>query len=196
MRFPAVRSSHTQINWYLQMAKPRILSTSVIAESRLFRIQAIDLAFSNGVEATFESVRMGGDGVVMVAAIDEGDELVMIREYAACQDRYEIGFVKGKIDPGESPEVSAGRELKEEIGFGAKDLKKMRMISYSPAYTDLETHLYVARDLYPESAEGDEIEPLEQFRFPLSEIDHLLDHPEITDVRVLMMLLQLQKQSE
>jgi len=182
-------------NFYIpEMTKPRILSTSVIAESRLFRIQGIDLAFSNGVKATFESVHMSGDGVVMVAAINDENELVMIREYAACRDCYELGFVKGKIDPGELPETSAGRELKEEIGFAARELKKLRTITYSPAYTNLETHLFIARDLYPEQAEGDEIEPLEQCRWPIANIDGLLDHPEVTDVRVLMLLLQLQKE--
>lgn len=176
------------------MIKPRILSTSVIAQSRLFCIEAIDLSFSNGVEATFESVRMAGNGVVMVAAINDKDELVMIREYAACRDCYELGFVKGKIDPGEDPETSAGRELTEEIGFGARDLRRFRTVSYSPAYTNLETHLFIARDLFPEQAVGDEIEPLEKFYCPIAEIDTLLDHPEVTDVRVLMLLLQLQKQ--
>ncbi len=129
----------------------------------------------------------------MVAAINAQDELVLIREYAACQDRYEVGFVKGKIDPGETPEISADRELKEEIGFGARCIQKVRKISYSPAYTNLETHLYVATDLYPEQAEGDEIEPLEQMNWPVADIDSLLDHPEVSDVRVIMLLLELQK---
>ena len=176
------------------MTKPRILSTSVLAQTRLFQIQGIDLAFSNGERAIFESVRMEGDGVVMVAAINDQNELLLVREYAACQDRYELGFVKGKIDPGESPELSADRELKEEIGFGARSIRKVRQVAYSPAYTNLETHLYIATDLYPEQAEGDEIEPLEQMRWPLSDIESLLGHPEVNDVRVIMLLLELQKE--
>ena len=130
----------------------------------------------------------------MVAAINENDELVMVREYGACLDRYELGFVKGKIDPGESADFTAGRELKEEIGYGARDITHIRTVNISPAYTDFVTHLYLARSLYAESAPGDEVEPLEQVLWPLSRIEALYEHPEVNDARVLYLLTLLQKQ--
>ena len=170
------------------MPKPQVLSTSVLAESRLFRIEAMDIAFGNGKIANFECTRTKGDGVVMVAAINHKNELVMVREYAACADRYELGFVKGRIDPGETPAIAAGRELKEEIGFGARTLNEIRSVTMSPGYTNSLTHLFIARDLYTEAAEGDEIEPLEQFPWPMGRIDELQQHPEVTDARVLLLL--------
>ena len=170
------------------MNKPRILSTSTLAESRLFRIEALDLAFSNGTNATFECLRANGDGVVMVAAINDDDELLLVREYAACIDRYELGFVKGKIDPGESAATTAGRELIEEIGFGARAVTELRSVYTSPGYNDFRTTLFVARELYGAEAEGDEVEPLEQVRWPISNIDALFEHPEVNDARVLFLL--------
>jgi len=175
------------------MAKPRILSTSTLAESRLFRIEAIDLAFSNGQNATFECVRTQGAGVVMVAVVSAQQELIMVREYAACADCYELGFVKGKIDPGESPMDTAAREIQEEIGFGARDIKLLRTVTMSPAYTDWQTHLFVASMLYSATAEGDEIEPLEQVRWQLADIAALFNHPEVNDARVLALLGHIEK---
>ena len=170
------------------MTKPRILSTSILAESQLFRIETIDLGFSNGDKATFECVRTQGNGVAMVAVITAERELLMVREYAACADRYELGFVKGKIDPGESALDTASRELIEEVGYRAQKISLLRTVTMSPAYNDLITHLFIASELSPGEATGDEIEPLEQFRWPLDQIDGLFGHPEVTDARVLMLL--------
>ncbi len=175
------------------MSKPRILSTSVLAKSRLFSIEGVELGFDNGHTATFECIRNHSGGVAIVAAISKQNELILVREYATAIDSYELGFVKGKIDPGEAPEQTAGRELIEEIGFAAKNLTALRSVRMSPGYNDLVTHLFVATDLSPANAEGDEIEPLEQIRWPLKDISRLFSHPEVNDARVLLMLCWIQQ---
>ena len=151
------------------------------------------MRFSNGNTASFECLRGEGSGVVMVAAVNDHDELVMVREYAACVDSYELGFVKGKIDPGESPHETADRELKEEIGYGAHRLDQLKKVFTSPGYNDFTTYLYCATQLYPETADGDEAEPLEQILWPLKDIGALYDHPEVNDARVLFLLTLLEK---
>lgn len=175
------------------MSKPRILSTSTLARSRLFRIEALEMSFSNGNTATFECLRGEGSGVVMVAAVNENNRLIMVREYAACVDSYELGFVKGKIDPGETPLETAGRELKEEIGYGASHLEQLKRVYSSPGYNDFTTYLYCAKMLYPATAEGDEVEPLEQVLWPMEDIEALYHHPEVNDARVLFLLTLLEK---
>ena len=170
------------------MQKPRILSTSSVASSRLFKIESKEIEFSNGNIADFECIRTQGSGVVMVAAINQQQELMMVREYAAASDVYELGFVKGKIDPHEAAIDAAGRELIEEIGYGAKQVVALRSVTMSPGYTDFLTHLYCATDLYAAEAEGDEAEPLELVRWPLAEIDALLDHHQVNDARVLFLI--------
>jgi ADP-ribose diphosphatase len=174
------------------MSKPRILSTSLIAQSRLFRIEALEMGFAGGQKATFECLRNQGSGVVMVAALD-GEDMILVREYAAGLDRYELGFVKGKIDPGESPEVTAARELAEEIGYAPARLEALRSVTTSPGYSDFVTYLFVARDLRREQLEsGDEIEPLEQVRWPLARLSELYGHPEVSDARFLLLLHLIQ----
>lgn len=151
------------------------------------------MAFSNGASATFECLRAQGEGVVMVAAINQRQELVMVREYAACIDRYELGFVKGKIDPGESAETAAARELVEEVSFSAGQLESLRKVYTSPGYNDFNTTLFIASELSSAEAEGDEAEPLERVFWPLADIAGLFDHPEVNDARVLFMLSLLEK---
>ena len=89
---------------------PHILSLSTVAKSHLFEIQAVELIFSNGIDRTYERFRPFNRDSVMVIAID-GADLLLVREYAVGTEQYELGFVKGGMDTGETPEQSANREL-------------------------------------------------------------------------------------
>ena len=173
--------------------KPKVLGSQVVASSRLFSVEAVDLEFSNGQQVSFERIMGGKDGIVMVMAINTRQELILIKEYATGVDRYELGFVKGKVDPGEAPEVSAQRELKEEIGFGAERITFLREIRINPGYSNFRTFIYLAEGLFEETLQGDEIEPLEQVTWPLAEIDKLHQHEELTDVRTLYGLYLLKE---
>ena len=173
--------------------KPKILSCSVIARSRLFTIETVNLRFSNGSQVDFERLKSAGVGIVMVIAVNAAGSMIMVREYAAGTERYELGFVKGRIDPGETPAEAAVRELKEEIGFGANNLSFLRAVDSAPAYTNFVSHLFVATDLYPDKLEGDEAEPLEQVEWPLARLQQLYRHPEVNDSRVLLALMLLEK---
>lgn len=165
----------------------------MIARSRLFTLESVNLRFSNGSEVVFERLKSAAAGIVMVIAIDDADSMVMVREYAVGTERYELGFVKGRIDPGETPPQAALRELKEEIGFGAKKLSFLRAVDSAPAYTNFVSHLFVATDLYPHKLEGDEVEPPERVEWPLARLQQLYRHPQVNDSRVLLALMLLEK---
>ena len=96
---------------------PKILTAQVVAKSRLFEIQSVDLVFSNGELRTYERFKPGNQQAVMMVPID-GDDLLLIREYSVGTERYELGFPKGGVDKDEEPKDAANRELKEELGWG------------------------------------------------------------------------------
>ena len=174
--------------------KPEILHREIIGKTRLFTVEAVHLRFSNGARATFERLNSGA-GIVMVIAINDADAMVMVNEYAVGTDSYELGFVKGRIDPGETPAHAALRELSEEIGFGAHKLTELRSVHSAPGYTTSTTHIFIAEQLYPHQLPGDEIEPLEQVEWPLAKLSELLTHPRVNDARVLLALLLLDARS-
>ena len=68
---------------------PKILTAQVVAKSRLFEIQSVDLAFSNGELRTYERFKPGNQQAVMMVPID-GDDLLLIREYSVGPERYEL----------------------------------------------------------------------------------------------------------
>ena len=173
--------------------KPEILATNVVAQSRLFTVEAVALRFTNGVERTYERMRGGGYGAVMMVPIDADNNLILVREYAVGTECYELGFPKGAIDRGETPTVAANRELMEEIGFGASALTLLKTVNMAPSYFSAQMQIFLAQQLYPESREGDEPEPLEIVRWPLEKAHELLINDEIREARSICALLLAQQ---
>ncbi|EOD79008.1 ADP compounds hydrolase NudE [Grimontia indica] len=168
---------------------PEILDAKVVAKSRLFQIEALDLKFSNGEERTYERMKPSGRNAVMVVPVTENGDLLLVREYAAGSERYELGFPKGLIDPGETALEAANRELKEEIGFGAHQLFPLKEVVLAPSYFSSKMTLLLAQDLYPEKLEGDEPEPLELVRWPVAQAEELLSHVDFGEARSITALL-------
>ena len=146
-------------------------------------VEELDLEFSNGERRRYHRLRSQGHGAVVVVPMQDEDTVLLVREYAAGMHRYEIGVPKGRLDQDETVEQGADRELKEEIGFGARDISILATLSVSPAYMTAMTHVVLARDLYAERLEGDEPEPLDVVPWKLSELHALLEHAEVTDGR-------------
>ncbi len=172
--------------------KPEILNRRSAARSRIFHIEAVDLRFSNGATRTYERILGGQDSVMIVPLHDDGN-LLLIREYAAGSDAYELGFPKGVVEDGESIINAAGRELREEVGYAARDLQVLRRCSLVPGYIQHATQIVLARDLYPDKAEGDEPEPIEVVPWPLQDIDGLLECPDFSEARGIAALFLLQR---
>ncbi|MEF1254437.1 MULTISPECIES: ADP compounds hydrolase NudE [unclassified Vibrio] len=173
---------------------PEILAKNTVAQSRLFAIEALDLRFSNGETRTYERMKPSGRNAVMMVPVTAQGDILLVREYAAGTERYELGFPKGLIDAGESPQQAAVRELKEEIGFGAHKLTPLKEVVLAPSYFSSKMTLFIAEDLYSEQLEGDEPEPLEVVRWPLAQAEELLTHLDFSEARsITALLLALQR---
>ena len=164
-------------------AKPKILAQRSVAQSRLFHVEELQLRFSNGEQRTFERLASRGNGAVLVVPVRDDNHVLLIREYAAALDRYELGFPKGLIEADESPEQAANREIKEEIGYGSRQLEPLTIMSLAPGYIAHQTRVILARDLYPERLPGDEPEPLEVVPWALDQLSELLQRDDFTEAR-------------
>ncbi|EKO3686080.1 ADP compounds hydrolase NudE [Vibrio metschnikovii] len=168
---------------------PEILAQRAVAQSKLFTIEALDLRFSNGEQRTYERMKPSGRHAVMMVPITAQGDLLLVREYAAGTERYELGFPKGLIDAGESAEQAAVRELKEEIGMGADRLIPLKEVVLAPSYFSSRMTLFIAQDLYSDQLIGDEPEPLEVIRWPLAQAEELLTHLDFCEARSITALL-------
>jgi ADP-ribose diphosphatase len=172
--------------------KPEILDKKVIAKTKVFCVEELSLKFSNGEKRIYERLVAGKNGAVMVLAVNDNDELLLIKEYSAGTDDYQLAFPKGLIETNEAVSDAANRELKEEVGFGAKQLIELKSISLAPGYLSHKMNLVLAKDLYEEKLEGDEPEPLEVVPWPIHQMDQLLERSDFTEARSIAALFILE----
>lgn len=168
--------------------KPEILKRRLVAESRLFRAEELQLRFSNGAERTYEKLCSRGRGAVLMIPMVDERTVLMVREYAGGLEDYHLSLPKGAMDKGETPEQAANRELKEEVGYGAGSIQPLKQIYLSPAYMEHRIHLLLMRDLYPETLEGDEPEPLEVVPCNIDKLLDLVMREEVCEGRTIAAL--------
>jgi len=171
---------------------PQIHNRSTVAKSRFFRIEQVDLEFSNGEKREFERMAGAGRGAVMILPLKDRNTMLLIREYAAGTHSYQLGFPKGLIDPGEDAKQAANRELQEEAGYIASTLTHLHQVAMAPTFFDATMDLIIAEGLSPSVLPGDEPEPLEVIEWPVSEINALLARSDFTEARCIAGLLLLQ----
>lgn len=174
-------------------ALPHIHHREIVAQSRLFKVERLDLEFSNGATRQFERMAGTSRGAVMIVPMLDDDTMLLVREYAAGNHSYQLGFPKGLIDPGENAVQAANRELQEEVGFGADTLHEIHKVNMAPNFFNSEMRIVVARNLYPQQLEGDEPEPLEVVRWKMSDAASLLARDDFIEARCIAALFLAQQ---
>jgi ADP-ribose pyrophosphatase len=138
---------------------------------KIFTVHRDRFRYDDGDEAEREIARHPG-AVGMVA--HDGERLYLVRQpRETVGDPALLEIPAGKLD-GEDPLETAKRELAEEIGKGAREWKFLTRFYSTPGFADEEVHIYLATDLYDESAEAEENERIEIVTVPLGEIDETI----------------------
>ena len=140
---------------------------------KIARVHVDRFRYDDGTEKDREVIRHPG-AVVIVP--HDGEHL-----YLVTQPREAVGepalleLPAGKLDvEGEEPLATAKRELAEEIGKGAREWKAVTTFYTSPGLLDEKMHLFLATDLYDQSAETDEDERIEIEKVPLADLDGVI----------------------
>ncbi|HFC53451.1 MAG TPA: ADP compounds hydrolase NudE [Gammaproteobacteria bacterium] len=168
--------------------KPRILNRETVARSRLFHIEALDLEFSNGATARYERLRGSSRRTVLIVPLLDADTVLLVREYAAGTERYELGLPKGRVEPDEPLLEAANRELMEEAGYGARRLEQITSLTLAPGFLGHSTCIILARDLYPQRLPGDEPEVPEVVPWRMDRIGQLWRDGECSEARTIASL--------
>ncbi len=140
-----------------------------------------------GRETELDIVRHPGAAAV-VPFLDE-DHVLLIRQYRHAAGGTILEVPAGKLDPGETPESCASRELEEEAGRRAGRLEKLGWIFTTPGFSDEVIHLFAAHELtlVPTRHEPDEV--IELVPTPFAEALELVWRGELTDAKSALALV-------
>ena len=160
----------------------RFLSSQEL-EERNYRIEELHLRFTNGAERFFRRMPGRDKAAVLIVPVPDPQTVLLVREYSAGTQRYEWQLPKGRLEPGEDSLDAANRELKEEIGKGARDLRLLTRLSALPGFMSHGTDIVLARDLYDEKLEGDEPEPMDVMPWRLDNLYALTQREDCSEAR-------------
>jgi len=97
----------------------------------------------------------------------EGNELVLVTQSRPGSGGKTLELPAGTLEPGETPEQAAVRELAEECGLAAATWTYIGGFWVVPSYSTEYSHVFEARDLRPATASLDEDEDITVERRPI-----------------------------
>jgi rSAM/selenodomain-associated transferase 1 len=129
---------------------------------------------------------------VGILPVVDGTRVVLVRQFRYVARRFTWEMPTGGVQPGESLEDAARRELLEEAGVTAESLTRIVSYDTSKSIVEETAHLFLAkvgRDAAPADVEPDETEDIERRTFTLEEARRMVETGEIVDGMTVIALL-------
>jgi ADP-ribose pyrophosphatase len=173
------------------------LAETTIEESQVFKGGLLDVRrdrvrLPDGSEALREYVKHPG-AVVIVPVLDDG-KLILEHQFRYPLGRVVLEFPAGKIDPGESPEATAKRELFEETGFTAGEWRHLGLIHPCVGYSDEHIEIFLARKLEQHGGQNlDQGEFIDLLKLSPEETMAAVRDGKITDAKTIAALFWAEK---
>ncbi|MDD1679442.1 MAG: NUDIX hydrolase [Methanomicrobiales archaeon] len=118
-----------------------------------------------------------------------GDTCYLIHQYRFAIDQYLYEVPAGTMDPGETPEQTAIRELREETGFTAGKIIPRGFVFTTPGFTTERIYLFEARDLHTAgSPQLEEDEVIESAPFSRGELFAMIEDGRICDAKTICLI--------
>jgi 8-oxo-dGTP pyrophosphatase MutT (NUDIX family) len=162
-------------------ARPERLRSAVAGRFGPFDVVERTLALPSGGERTV--VTIGLPDCCCVVALDADGRFVLVRQHRHGIDAPTLEPAGGVVDPGEAPEASAARELREETGYEAGRLEPLGFVHVNPPLTGARCFFFLARGAARAGApEADERESTVPVLFDRAEVEAALADGRVTHV--------------
>lgn len=113
-------------------------------------------------------------------------QVIMIRQYRHGSREVTLEIPGGLVDPGDTPEKAAARELLEETGYRAKKWTQIGVVNPNPALFNNRCYTFLAQDIKKMAAPTpDQTEDIEVVLIPLKKIPGLILKGEIDHAMVI-----------
>lgn len=160
-----------------------------IYEGKILRLERDTVLLENGHETIREVVRH--NGAVCIVAVDENDNLLLVRQHRYPFGQELLELPAGKRDGDEAPEVCGRRELEEETGCLAAHFEKIGQLYTSPAFCNEIIHIFYASGLRPSRQNLDDDEFLTVEKIPFSKAVQMVLSGEIPDAKTQLGILMV-----
>lgn len=167
------------------MKKWEIIKSSVVHKNKYFSIVMEKFYLGDGSFGKYYLLKQP-DFVAVIAVEDEYVYFVEMDRYTLRKRMLEIPM--GGIEEGETPLMAAKRELKEETGITAKQMKKIGCSESFKGRSNQRFTIFVAQGLSFGEQDLDEVEKdsnVKVVKLRISEVPELIRKGKITDAHTL-----------
>ena len=110
--------------------QPEPIEQQSVFEGKIFSARVDTVLMPDGSQLRREVV--DHPGAVAIVPINDDSEVILVRQYRYPSGQRLLEIPAGTLEPGESPDVTAQRELQEEIGFASRNLRALGGFFASP----------------------------------------------------------------
>jgi ADP-ribose pyrophosphatase len=165
----------------------RVLARRRVYEGKVLSLDVDEVEEPGGVRATREVVRHRGS--VAALPVHQDGRLVLVRQYRYAVDALVWELPAGRLDPGESAEEAARREMEEEVGLSPRRLEPLAVFYTTPGFCDEVMHLFRATDLTAVPARPEADERIEARAFTRGEVQEMIRRGDVREGKTLVALL-------
>lgn len=166
----------------------KIIKSDCLYKGHIINLEITSVTLPDGRPATREIVRHpGGVGVV---ALDDDNNVYLVKQYRTPYDSILLEIPAGKLDKGEEPLKAAERELSEETGLKADDIKYIGDFYPSVGFCDEILRMFVATGLKQGNIHPDEDEFVNTVKMPFSDVVELALNGTIKDGKTIAAILK------
>lgn len=157
-----------------------------IYEGRVVNLTLEAVELPNGETVELEILHHAG--AAAVAAVDDAGRVVLIRQYRHAAGGYIWELPAGMLgSPDEPPAACAVRELREEVGLAARDLRLLGSILTTPGFCDEQIHIFLARGLEQVGADRGRDEVIDEVReVPIADALDMVRRGDIVDAKTIV----------
>lgn len=167
--------------------KHTITSRQPFFQGKAFGLERIQLGLPDGRQSPYDLITHAGS--VTVVPLDSKGNLIFVRQFRLGARGQLLELPAGTLDLGEEPKECASRELKEEIGMGAKNLVPLGDLFLAPGYSDEHMTIFLATGLYADPLESDMDEFLTTEIIPVKKVGEMVRSNSIKDGKTLAALM-------
>ncbi|MBN2550726.1 MAG: NUDIX hydrolase [Anaerolineales bacterium] len=163
-----------------------LLQSETLYRGRVFNLKQDLVRLPNGRSYRLDIIEH--NPAVAIVPVDEQGQIWFVRQYRHAAGKLLLEIPAGIVETGETPEACARREIREEIGMSAREIKQIGEFFLAPGYSTEYMYIYLATGLQPDPLPVDEDEFLSLEKIPLSQAEEFIRSGDIQDAKTLVAL--------
>ncbi len=163
--------------------KERLLDSQHVYRGRAIHVRVDSVVKPNDTKTTREVVEHVD--CVVILPVDSQGNILLVRQYRHAVDKELLELPAGSIDPGETPEEAAIRELREETGYKPGKLEKLSGFYAAPGYCTEYLHFFRASLLEKSPLTAEDTDEIEVVPTDPADVPALIASGKICDAKTI-----------